>query len=570
MTTRNRNRKPLNGLSRRKLMQLTAAASGTAAASRLAEPTVAMQEATPESEPVSPAGEQILNIANGTPGNPSFTFTPLHGGSDAQYWQTLMWMPPMYFDVNDELQPGIFESWESNEDFTVWTFRVDLRARWSDDTPVTATDVKGTWELMTDPLTEHGRITGYIGTIEGFDELRNGTSDDMVGLVLVDEQTLEVRLVLPDPVFHWRIATTHMNPVKIEQAAGAAETFWLPENSPAVSGPYMLSNFDPDGEVAQMVPNPSWWLDEGPYLTEINFRLVGDQQVLSALVDNSEVDAALASLPLNLIDQYPDFFREIRSIGFNTFWLNVNAEPTNDANVRKALTHSVNFEEVYLAAYPGGIGATRATQIIDLDLPCRDTEQVWYAYDPEAAQEALAESSYGSAESLPRIRVTPRATSPSLRRALEAIIEFWRQNLGITNVEFKAHPDEYGPDIGRINVTRDDVVIRFPDTATYMWAAAHSEGPNMFPEEEGEPTTLNEYANPDVDSLINEALAIPIEDAARCELSVEAQSLFLNDYPVFLYAEETYYLNAREYVKNYLKGPDTSLIEPWRIYIAEH
>jgi peptide/nickel transport system substrate-binding protein len=551
-------------------MQLTASASGAAVASQFAGAAVAMQDATPGAEPVDLAAEQVLNVATGSAGAASFTFTPLQGGGDQQNWQTLMWMPPLYFDVNDELQPGILESWEPNEDFTVWTFGVDPRARWSDDTQVTASDVKGTWELMADPLTEHGRISGYIGAVEGFNALRTGDAEDISGFVLIDEQTLEVRLTSPDPVFHWRIATTHMNPVKVEQAAGATETFWLPENAPAVSGPFMLSSYDPDREVAQMVPNQNWWLDEGPYITEINFRFVTDQQVLSALVDNDEVDVGLAPLPLALMEQYPDFFRQHGAIGFNTFFLNVNAEPTNDANVRKALTHSVNFEEVFLAAYPEGIGATRATQIIDLDLPCHATDNEWYEYDPEVAQAALAESSYGSAENLPRIRVTPRGTYPPLQRALEAILEFWRQNLGISNVEFRSQPDEYGPDLARINVSRDDVVIRFPDTATYMWTAAHSEGPIARAPEPEVAGMLNGYENPEVDALIEEALATPVEDEARCELSLEAQRVFMNDYPLFLVADEGLYLNARDYVQNYLKGPDATLIEPWKIYIAEH
>jgi peptide/nickel transport system substrate-binding protein len=546
-------------------------ASGSALGLHVGTTAAAKQDATPEaSPPTDLATQQVLRVATGSTGASSFTFTPLQGGGDQQNWQTLMWMPPMYFDTNRELKPGIFDSWESNEDYTVWTFQIDPRAKWSDNTPVTAADVKGTWELMADPLTQHGRITGYLGSVEGLDALRNEGAEEMTGLVVIDDRTLEVRHTRPDPVFHWRISTTHMNPVKIEQARSAAETFWLPENSPAVSGPYMLAAYDPDRAEAQMVPNPNWWRDEGPYLTEINFRFVPDQQIVSALVENNEVDVSLAQLPLTLTDQYPDFFRKHEAIGFNTFWMNVNAEPTSELNVRKALTHAVNFEEVFLAAYPEGKGAVRATQIVDTDLPCHETEQEWYAYDPAAAQAALAESSYGSADALPRIRVTPRGNYPPLQRALEAIIEFWRQNLGITNVEFRPTPEEYGPDTSRINVSRDDVVIRFPDTATYMWTAAHSEGPiARVPETEGG-GMLNGYKNPQVDALIDEALLTPVEDQARCDQSLEAQRLFMNDYPLLLLADEGLYLNARDYVRNYEKGPDTTLIESWRIYIAEH
>ena len=52
-------------------------------------------------------------------------------------------------------------------------------------------------------------------------------------------------------------------------------------NSPAVSGPYILTAYDPDAGTAALAPNPNWWMDEGPYLDTIEFRFVPDQQVLT-------------------------------------------------------------------------------------------------------------------------------------------------------------------------------------------------------------------------------------------------------------------------------------------------
>lgn len=577
MATRNFDNANSTEISRRKLVGLLVAAGvGSAHTFRSAGglPTamiaVAQGDEAARTLPADAAKEQVLRVATGTLGglrNEKFPFSPLLGGNDIQNWQTLMWIPPMYFDVNQELQPGIFMSWVPNDDFTMWTFSLDPRAEWSDDTPITATDVKGTWELMADPLTEHGRIKGYIGRVVGFDAVRDEGKEEMEGLVALDERTLQVSLATSDPVFHWRVATTHMNPVKIEQAKPAPTTFWLPENNPAFSGPYVLAAYDIDRGEAELVPNPNWWMEEGPYLDRITFRYVADQQILGALVQNGEVDVTLGQLPQALADEYPDFFRTHPAIGFNTFWINTANEPTDDINVRKALVHSVNFEEVFLAAYPGGEGAQRATQLIDMDLSCVETQTQWYAYDPEAARAALAESRYGSAENLPKIRVTPRSSYPPLQRALEAIIESWRQNLGIVNVEFKTLPDEFGPD-APININRDDVVIRFPDSATYMWTAAHSEGPIAQTAEAG--GHLGGYQNAGIDSLLEEALVTPVENSQRCELTLEAQRLFMEDYPVLLLADEQLLLNARDYVKNYDKGPDTTLIEPWTIYIAEH
>lgn len=559
-------------LTRRRLLHLLAGSGATAAlASGIGlNARRSARAAQGVALPADAASEQVLRAATGSTGANSFVFSPLRGGGDQQNWQTLLWTPPLYFDEGLTLQPGVFASWESDADGVVWTFRVDPRATWSDGSPITTADFKGTWELMTDPLTEHGRITGYIGNVQGFDAVRNGETTDMSGLVAVDDATLQVTLAKPDPVFNWRIATAHMNAVKPDQARPAPNEFWLPENNPLVSGPYMLSAYDPDGGEAEMVKNPNWWMDEGPFLEKITFRFVPDQQVVTTLVQNDEIDCSLAPLTPELRTKFPDYFRPMKAFGFNVYWINMSAPPTDDVDVRKALTLAVNFDDVFKSAYPTGEGATRATQIVDLDLPCVDSDPTWFAYDPEGAKAALAASSYGSADSLPKIRVTPRADYPPLQRGLETIIEFWRQNLGITNVEFKTRPDEFGPDADKINISRDDAVIRFPDTATYMWTAAHSAGPIARPGANPGESMLGGYKNDQVDALIEEALALPPDDPRRCELSLQAQQLYLDDYPVMAVADEQATINTREYVKNYAKGPDVSLIQPWRIYIAQH
>jgi peptide/nickel transport system substrate-binding protein len=513
--------------------------------------------------PADAAEEQVLRIATGSTGAFSFTFTPMQGGGDQQNWQTLMWMPPLYFDADQELQPGVFASWEANADRSVWIFRIDPRAKWSDGSPITAADVKGTWELMTDPLTEHGRIVGYIGNIQGFDEVRNQATTDMTGLQALDERTLQVTLKKPDPIFHWRIATTHMNPVKIEQARANLEGWWRPENNPAVSGPYMLQTYDPDLGEATLVSNPNWWLDVGPFLSQINIQFANDPQTLATLAQNNQVDASLAPLPIAVAGALPDWFRTIKAVGFNSFWIAVTNEPTNDPKVREALIKAVNFEEVFKAAFPEG-GAIPTNQIIDPNVSCYDTGQSWYEYDPEGAKAALAASSYGSAQNLPKLRVTPRASDPALNRAMEAVMEFWRQNLGIENVEFKTRPDEFGEeDALKINVSRDDVVIRFPDGATYAWTAMYSTGPIASGE------MLRGYQNPEVDALLDQALAKDVEDPQRCELTQQAQVLFMNDYPGIFFGKPETTLNASARAKNYIKGPDVSLIEPWKIYITK-
>jgi ABC-type transport system substrate-binding protein len=518
-------------------------------------------------------GEQVLRIITGSSGSASFAFNCLVAGSDLQNWMPFLYMPPAYFDVDLNMQPGVFQSWESNDDSTVWTFHLDPAAQFSNGDPITASDVKGTWEIQTAPEYGVGRITGYIGNVVGFDEAREaGGETPISGLKAVDEQTLEVTLKTPDPVFHFRVATCHLNPIHVEhyKANGGWEEYWYPEKEPPYSGPYVLTAYDPDLKTAEMRPNSNWWGDEGPYLDKITFVFVTDQQTMAAMLLNDQADVTLAPLGPEMRERMPDMFRPIKSFGYGTFWINPFTPPTDDINVRKALAHAIDWEAVFAATFPAG-GGIKTYSIIDPELPCNLSkddvpgEYSYYAYDVEAAKDFLAQSSYGSAEALPKLRVTPRGSNVYNNRALEAMMGMWRENLGLTNVEFKQQPDEFGEDVEKLNLNRDDAVIRFPDTATYMWTACSSEGPVTDPNG----SLLPGYQNPDVDEPIFEAMTLSADDPQRCELPKQAAVAFMEDHVQFPFGKFQMVLNAREYVKNYMKGPDVGVIEPWKISLEK-
>jgi peptide/nickel transport system substrate-binding protein len=97
-----------------------------------------------------------------------------------------------------------------------------------------------------------------------------------------------------------------------------------------------------------------------------------------------------------------------------------------------------------------------------------------------------------------------------------------------------------------------------------MWVSAHTDGPIARGD------MMRGYSNPEVDALIEEAQTLASDDPQRCELALEAQRVFMDDYQFLFIGIGIPTLNARDYVKNYEKGPDIGVIAPWRIYIEEH
>ncbi|WDR02188.1 ABC transporter substrate-binding protein [Devosia algicola] len=362
--------------------------------------------------PANAQDDNVLRIATAAQGEASFSFQPTVCGSDQQNWETLLYVPPMYFDEDSKLQPGIFKSWSSNDDRTVWTFEIDPRAKFSDGSPVTAEDAKGTWEIMANPQ-YCGRAAQYLGNIVGFQDTAdaNDINATMTGLKVVDDHTLEVTLAESDPVFMYRIATTHLNIINPADARELGEAdFWLPENNPKFTGPYVLSDYSPDLGEATMTPNENWWMDVGPYLDAVKFQFVPDAQTAGVMVVNNQIDASQADIPTVFKDQAPGYFDHIKSIGYHTFFLRPNAAPTDDPLVRKALALSVNWNAVAKATF-ADVDYLPTPQPLDPEM-IQDPDNKGYPYDPEAARQALADSSLWRAGKLAQVACVSARKSP--------------------------------------------------------------------------------------------------------------------------------------------------------------
>ena len=62
-------------------------------------------------------------------------------------YETLIGMNP----VTLEYEPGLAASWSISNDYKTFTFNLDKNARWSDGRPITADDVKWTFEAIMEP-----------------------------------------------------------------------------------------------------------------------------------------------------------------------------------------------------------------------------------------------------------------------------------------------------------------------------------------------------------------------------------------------------------------------------------
>lgn len=107
------------------------------------------------------------------------------------------------------------ESYEVSEDGTVYTFKLREDAVWSNGSPVTAHDFVFSWQRLADPATaaEYSFILDTAGVKNAAKVTAGEVDKSELGIVAVDDYTLEVTLEIATPYFLSLMAFSPLFPV---------------------------------------------------------------------------------------------------------------------------------------------------------------------------------------------------------------------------------------------------------------------------------------------------------------------------------------------------------------------
>ncbi len=224
---------------------------------------------------------------------------------------------------NDEygnLVPCIAESWEHNDDSTVWTFHLRDNAYWVDANgevmgQITAEDfVTGLEWVLNAAKNEASNTSMPIEMIAGASEyyemtaamseeeaLALTTEDflEVVGISTPDEYTVEYTLLASKPYFDTVATYACLYPAPTEQlnqlieesdVATAVETFRsCTYTNMWYSGPYILTYFISRSEKV-FEPNPYWWgNDEYTRFNSVTVKMVDSADVAYTLYESGEI-----------------------------------------------------------------------------------------------------------------------------------------------------------------------------------------------------------------------------------------------------------------------------------------
>jgi microcin C transport system substrate-binding protein len=256
-------------------------------------------------------------------------------------YETLLTLNPLTADYD----PGIAEKWIISEDKKTFTFYIDKRAKWSDGSPITAEDVKWTYQAILDPK----NITGPNKL-----EMERFESAEVVNTHTIRFRAKDV---------HWKnlgaAGSFHILPKKAFEKKDFNKINF---EFPVVSGLYQLGEIQ-EGILLNLERRDDAWCRKLK-----RFQGIGNFKTLKFKFF-AEQENAFESFKKGLLDLFPVYLSRIwinetggdkfannlivkqkihnhKPIGFQGFAMNMRKPPFDDVRVRKAMSLLLDREKM--------------------------------------------------------------------------------------------------------------------------------------------------------------------------------------------------------------------------------
>lgn len=272
------------------------------------------------------------------------------------------------------ISPALATSWEQLSTQS-WRFTLREGVRFHNGEPFNAEAVKYSIERILDP-----------------NAVRFNTDYRQIGEVeIVDEYTVIVNTLTPDPNFLPKLSSLHMMP-PVYTASISEEQF---SANPVGTGPYKFVEWIL-GQRLVLEANDDYWGGR-PSVDRLVFRPIPEASTRLAELQAGTVDiiVGLNYDAIPLVNANPNL-RAVTNSGRRTVFMHmdlfVGIEPLHDVRVRQAMSYAVD-RQLIIDAVLNGVGTPLAT-IFRPDMAGYTADFEPYPYDPERARELLAEAGY--------------------------------------------------------------------------------------------------------------------------------------------------------------------------------
>lgn len=508
------------------------------------------------------------STAVGTAGTPEVTGAPRRGGTIVTGWtaeplgvnellvtatnvqQEMLYQlfPRLLREQPDfELHPPTFapalaRSYEWSADHKTLTFHLREDARWSDGAPVTADDVRWTWQAQVNP--DIAWESSYM-------------KEEIADVDAVDAHTARVRF---KRVYAKQLLDVNEGGILPHHAWGQIPFArwrqsgdWFKQHL-VVSGPFTIGSWTPQQEVV-LVRNPRYYDPDRPRLDRVVMRIIPDQASILTQLDSGELDFTPTISPGDARHVTGNPRLRLLSFPYRS-WIGVAwngaRPPFSDPDVRRALGMALDRRAIVETVW-GRFARLSESPILSA-IWAYDRALQPLPHDPAAARRILEAKGFaaGPDGTLRRggkpfaFELTSNAGNQQRADALVMIQEQLRR-IGVRaaprQVDFNSLTKEI-----KTGDFEASVVGSSMDTSLDLTSFFHSRAIALG-------TNITRYSNPEVDRLIDHAMSLPDIALARADLD-RIQEILHRDQP-YTYLWESQRISA---LNRRLHGVEPSML----------
>jgi peptide/nickel transport system substrate-binding protein len=446
-----------------------------------------------------------------------------------------------YHEKTTELVPALAESWSSNSEGTVWTFKLRSNVQFHDGTPFNAATVKFSFERLIQE--QHAQV--YDSAVP------YRPSYKMIERVdAPSEHKVIFHLREPSAVFLQNLA---MFPASIVSPTAVMKHGKAYAEHPSGTGPFKLLKWNREQQLV-LETNKTYW-NGSPKIDNVIFLCVDDDATRIQKLKRGEAHIAddLPAAELDVLSQRPDIQVQEEQ-GLNVAYLTMQNEKgvLQHREVRLAIAQAIDKPRFVTLLYSGH--ATPAKTVIPPGMFAHCESLVDTAYNVEAAKQLLETAAKEHNFTLPlsltlNVMNQPRPYLPE-PSAAAAFIKDSLAKIGI-----------------QVTISPQDVNQHFP----YLMAGKHELGLAGWTSDNSDPdnflyslldsdnigehgNNLSRYANPQVHTLLRQGQTE--QNATQREMIYRnAQEIIAHDIPLVPLAHARMRVAHSKQVGNYWLHP---------------
>jgi len=423
-------------------------------------------------------------------------------------------------DATMAVVPELATRWEASEDGLTWTFYMRDDVIWTDGTPVTAQQVVYSVKRTLDSATgsSYAFVLWIVEGAQAYNNNEGGTADG-VGVKAIDDYTVEFTLIQPAGYFPAIAGMWVCRPLpqNVVEEYGDA---WTNAENIVTNGAYELGEWVHEDHLI-LYKSASYYDVAKVNIDQVYCYMIEEASTAMTMYEAGDLDTD-ENPPLEDMDRIkadPVLSAELHiAPDLCTYYYGFNNEkaPFDNPLVRKAFASAIDRQSLIDYILKGGQKPAQ-TFVCPGIFGYVDgvAEGIGYPYDPEAAQQFLADAGYPNGEGFPEVTLmhnTSEGHSKIAQFVGQSFMDTLNVKVNIVNQEWKVYLAtcvEDAPQIYRMGWCAD-----YPDANNWVNEVFNSKSGSNYAN----------YNSPDFDAFIEQA-ARESDPAVRLELYRQAETL---------------------------------------------